>query len=101
MRSIPAIYALLLSVVCIAVARPASAKTEPYPLEYWALREVMSNVQVSPDGKHLGLMKIPNRDGNAIIEIYDASDLSKEPFRVNADPMEIRRRSLGQRYRSW
>ena len=62
---------------------------EPYPLEYWALRSVISNVQISPDGKSLALMKIPSKDGNPIIEVYDATDLEKEPFRLNADPMEI------------
>ncbi len=62
---------------------------EPYPLEYWALRSVISNVEVSPDGKYLGLMKIPSKDGNPIIEVYEAANLDKEPFRLNADPMEI------------
>jgi dipeptidyl aminopeptidase/acylaminoacyl peptidase len=70
--------------------RGASADVvEPYPLEYWALRAVINNVQVSPDGKYLGLMKIPSRDGNPIIEVYETADLSREPFRLNADPMEI------------
>lgn len=62
---------------------------EPYPLEYWALREVINNAQVSPDGKYLGLMKISSKKANPIIEVYDAANLSKEPFRFNADPMEI------------
>lgn len=74
----------------LAVIGPVLANAEPYPLEYWALRAVMTNVEVSPDGIYLGLMKIPNREGNAIIEVYEAADLTKEPFRVNAEPMEIR-----------
>ncbi len=65
------------------------AALEPYPLEYWALRDVIDNARISPDGKHLGLMKIPSRDGNPIIEIYDAANLDKKPFRLNANPMEI------------
>ena len=69
--------------------RAPKRAVEPYPLEYWALRPVISNVAVSPDGKYLGLVKIPSKDGNPIIEIYDAADLAKEPFRLNADPMEI------------
>lgn len=82
---------LLSGLLPVGVARPESSPAvEPYPLEYWALREVIDRVQVSPDGRRLGLMKIPSRDGNPIIEVYDASDLSKEPFRMNADPMEIR-----------
>src|SRR5690606_12457959 len=92
-RTIKGIAALVLlsGLLPVGVARPESSPAvEPYPLEYWALREVIDRVQVSPDGRRLGLMKIPSRDGNPIIEVYDASDLSKEPFRMNADPMEIR-----------
>ena len=71
-------------------AQSVQASNEPYPLEYFALREVINNVSISPDGNKLALHKIPNKDGDPIIEIYDANDLTKEPFRVNADPMEIR-----------
>jgi dipeptidyl aminopeptidase/acylaminoacyl peptidase len=65
--------------------------SEPYPFEYWALRDVVSNVRVSPDGKHVALMKIRTRDANPVIEVYDASNFDKKPFRLNADPMEITR----------
>lgn len=61
----------------------------PYPLEYWALRPVMRNVRVSPDGKRLALLAIPHRAANPVLEIYDAADLKKEPYRMGADPMEI------------
>lgn len=67
----------------------ATPAPDPYPLEYFALREVIDNVRVSPDGRHLALMKIAARDADPVIEIYDAADLTREPFRVNADPMEI------------
>ena len=67
----------------------ADAAPEPYPLDYWALREVINNAQVSPDGERLAIMKIPSKDGNPVIEVYDAGNLEKEPFRFNADPMEI------------
>jgi dipeptidyl aminopeptidase/acylaminoacyl peptidase len=68
----------------------AAGSVEPYPLEYFALREVINSVQISPDGKSLALLKIATRDGNPVLEVYDASNLQKDPFRVNADPMEIR-----------
>lgn len=75
--------------IVVLVLTYGTALAEPYPLEYWALRDVISNVQVSPDGKRLALKKIPSRDGDPIIEVYDAANLDKEPFRMNADPMEI------------
>ena len=61
----------------------------PYPLDYFAMRAVVSNVSVSPDGNHLALLKIETKDGNPIIEVYDAADLDKVPFRMDAKPMEI------------
>ncbi len=65
-----------------------AAAIDPYPLEYFALREVMRNVNISPDGKHLLLLATASKDGNAVLEVYDAANLDKKPFRVNADPME-------------
>ncbi len=80
---------LLLSGFGINTLASAAEAPEPYPLDYWALRPVINNAQVSPDGQHLALMKIPSKDGNPIIEVYDASDLGKKPFRMNANKMEI------------
>jgi dipeptidyl aminopeptidase/acylaminoacyl peptidase len=80
---------LLISVFLVSTFAMEAVTADPYPLEYWALRDVISNVRVAPDGKHLALMKIPNRDSNPVIEVYDASNLDKKPFRLNADPMEI------------
>ena len=81
---------LCLGLVSLAVVLPAVA-SEPYPLKYWALRDVVSFVRISPDGKHLALMKIPTRDANPVIEVYNTSDFNKKPFVFNADPMEITR----------
>lgn len=82
------------SVVALALlfGAQALAKTvEPYPLDYWALRDVISNVEISPDGKHVALLKIPTKDGGPIIEVYPANDLEGEPYRINSNPMEIQR----------
>ncbi|MGI9237648.1 MAG: alpha/beta hydrolase family protein [Woeseiaceae bacterium] len=80
---------LYLAGILGAAASAASDAPDRYPLEYWALRSVINNAQVSPDGKYLGLMKIPSKDANPVIEVYEAANLEKEPFRLNADPMEI------------
>ena len=82
---------ILLKTALVAIvlqALPANAG-EPYPLEYWALREVASNVTVSPDGDQVAMLRILTRSGDPILHIYDADDLDKDPFVVNSDPMEI------------
>jgi dipeptidyl aminopeptidase/acylaminoacyl peptidase len=73
----------------LTTATVGTLRAEPYPLEYWALRDVINSVQVSPDGKYLALLKIPNRDADPFLEVYDASNLEKEPFRMDGGKMEI------------
>lgn len=70
----------------IAAAQDAP---KPYPLEYWALREVINNAQVSPDGKYLALMKIRSKKANPVIEVYETADLNKKPFTIGATKMEV------------
>jgi len=62
---------------------------DPYPLEYFALREVVSNVELLPDGNRVAMLKILSRDGNPILHIYNTADLSADPFVVDSDPMEL------------
>ena len=73
----------------LGTTTPALAEDSPYPLEYWAVRNAMQSVEISPDGEKLALMKIESRDGNPIVEIYDVDDLTAKPVRLAADPMEF------------
>ena len=71
-------------------ADDSATGNEPYPLEYWALREVVSNASVSPDGEHIGMLKILSKDGDPVLHIYDSDNLDDpDPILVNSDPMEI------------
>lgn len=85
--------ALLFVGLLCCLGRPglaaAEGPNEPYPLEYFALRSVVSNVSVSPDGKHVGMLKILTRTGNPILHIYDADNMDNDPFVIDSDPMEI------------
>ncbi|MFT4564816.1 MAG: dipeptidyl aminopeptidase/acylaminoacyl peptidase [Gammaproteobacteria bacterium] len=84
--------ALVTAIVIVGLFTGSSGvaeESDPYPLEYWALRSVIDRAQISPDGKYIGVMKIASKDGNPVIEIYETNNLAKEPFRLNADPMEI------------
>ena len=69
----------------------AAEKIEPYALEEWAKRADMSNVRLSPDGEKLALLRIPTKDGNPNLEVYDANDLGARPFIMDAKPMEMTR----------
>ncbi len=71
------------------LAGTGAVTAEVYPLEYFALREVVENATVSPDGERLAMLKILSRDGDPILYIHDSDDLDADPLVVNADPMEI------------
>lgn len=74
-----------------ALANENAAANEPYPIEYWALRDVVSNVQVSPNGERTAMLKILSKDGDPILHVYDSDNLDDpDPLLINADPMEIR-----------
>ncbi len=83
----------LIAVLISVLTSAAMAKVEPYPLEYWALRDTMRSVEVSPDGKYLAFLHIRSREGNPILEVHKTADLlagkDTDPYRVAADPMEF------------
>jgi len=88
MKKIAIIFSLLLSMFAVNITAHATSK--PYPLEYFAVRDAISNVQVSPDGKYLAFMEINSKKGNPTIVVYETADLSKKPFRAGGDKLQIR-----------
>ena len=67
----------------------AEVSSESYPLDYWARRDAVSNVSLSPDGSKFALLRILERGGNPIIEVYETDNLDDEPRRIDSNPMEI------------
>lgn len=68
----------------------SAAGAAQIPIEVWSLRAAISEVEVSPDGKYLALMKIESKTGNPVVEIRETASLGGKPYRrFNADPMEF------------
>lgn len=79
-----------LAVAVVLLTTNIAKANEPYPLEYFALREAIDVVTVSPGGDKLAMLKILTREGNPILHVYNADNLDEDPFVIDADPMEIR-----------
>lgn len=78
------------SAIGLLTAAPAPTLAQgTVPVDVWALRDVVDQVQISPDGQHVLVHKVESREGEYILEIYRTDDLSKPLRRLNADPMEI------------
>ena len=82
------------SVLGLSAAAPTETQAQAngvpsVPIDVWALRDIVNAVDISPDGKHVLVHKVESREGDYILEVYKADDLSKPLRRLNADPMEI------------
>ena len=78
------------SVLGLSVAAPTQTQaTSAVPIDVWALRDVVNQVDLSPDGKHLLVHINPSREGEYLLQIFKTDDLSKPYRTLNADPMEI------------
>ncbi len=86
----PILTAVVAVALSIGMGPAVSANTAPtVPIETWALRDQVSNVQVSPDGKHLLILKLQGKEGENVLEIYKTDDLSEPLRRLNSKPMEM------------
>ncbi len=83
------LFAAVLSVATIPVSSLAKAGGTPVPIDYFAVRDAISNVEVSPDGKYMAFMKIESKKGNPIIEVYETDNLDKKPYRAGGQKLEI------------
>ncbi len=83
-----AITGILAALMC-SVFLNVKVQAQGFPVEYWAIGDVLSNVDVSPDGKKLSLMKRPSKKSDPIIEIFDVKNMGADPYRIGSKKMEI------------
>ena len=89
MRGSRILARLIMLVMTLSLSGPVVA-SDPYPVDYFAFSAVMRDISVSPSGERLMLLANTSKDGKTFLEVYDAANLDDKPFRVTADPMEIR-----------
>lgn len=85
-------YPLLAAVACAVMpltGTVAETGVPTVPIEVWALRDTVATMDISPDGKHLLMLRMPSKDGQYLLEIYKTDDLSKPWRTLAAKPMEF------------
>lgn len=80
---------LLLSILSLS----SLEGSEPYPTEYWAVRNGVSNFQISSDGTYISYLYIASKNSDPVIHIKNTNDLTKEPQVIGADIMEVQSHS--------
>ena len=76
---------LLLSLFLI----PSLSYSDPYPTDYWAVRNGVSSVQISPEGSYISYLFIGSKYSKPVVHIKEADNFSKEPQVIGADKMEV------------
>ena len=59
---------VLTAILALTLLSSNWATATPYPIDQWARRAAISNIQISPDGRYLGLKKVSGKGANPIIE---------------------------------
>tara|TARA_R110002020_G_scaffold224599_1_gene434338 strand:- start:215807 stop:217786 length:1980 start_codon:yes stop_codon:yes gene_type:complete len=81
--------AAAIAIGCTGLPAVSTAAADPVPIDAWALREVMQNVEINPSGKQIAWLSNTAREGNPILQIYDTGKFSDKPINVGADHMEL------------
>lgn len=88
LKKFPLLAAVALAVVPLT-GTSAQNGMPSVPIDVWALRDTIATMDLSPDGKHLMVLRMPSKDGEYIMEIFKTEDLSKPWRTLNAKPMEM------------
>lgn len=82
------VLALLLG--ALLAPQPLAAETKPPSLEDFAMWPKVYDVDLSPDGKRLAVMRLRQGQGdNYVIDVYETAHLDREPHTLGAERMNI------------
>lgn len=62
---------------------------QPPPLEAFAMRPVILDVDLSPSGEHLAVARLPGQGEHYVIQVYQTADMSAPPYTLGAEHMDI------------
>ncbi|MCH1924037.1 prolyl oligopeptidase family serine peptidase [Shewanella sp. C32] len=81
---------LMLFALAFAVSAGANVATDNVDeVERFATLPFIRTVNVSPDGKHLAVIRSTSKNGDYVIEIYDANNLKQAPVTLGANKMLV------------
>jgi len=68
---------------------PLNLLSEPYPIEYWAVRDGVANFNISADGTYVSYQYIGSKRSKPLIHILKTDKLNESPKVIGADKMEV------------
>lgn len=86
MQSAGRVAALLAPLAC--AANVAEAQSPP-PLEAFAMRPAVLDVDLSPSGEHVAIMRLVGPGLNYAVDVYETDDIGGEAYTLGAEHMDI------------
>lgn len=68
---------------------PLLVIADPYPIEYWAVRDGVANFNISSDGTYVSYQFIESKRSDPVIHILKTNNLEESPKVIGADKMEV------------
>ena len=79
-----------LSGMAAALLLPAVGQAqEPPPLEAFAMRPIVLDVDLSPSGEHLAVVRLPGQGERYVIQVFRTADMAAPPYTLGAERMNI------------
>ena len=82
-KSVPFVFVSLVMFASAAVA------VEPPTLEEFAMRPIVRDVDLSPSGEHMAVMRLAGRGLNYVVDVYESEHMDREPHTLGAEHMDI------------
>ena len=82
-KSVPFVFVSLVLFASAAVA------VEPPTLEEFAMRPIVRDVDLSPSGEHMAVMRLAGRGLNYVVDVYESEHMDREPHTLGAEHMDI------------
>ncbi len=79
-----------LSGMAAALLLPAVGQAqEPPPLEAFAMRPIVLDVDLSPSGEHLAVVRLSGQGERYVIQVFRTADMAAPPYTLGAERMNI------------
>ncbi|MCE2390651.1 MAG: hypothetical protein J4G09_04130 [Proteobacteria bacterium] len=69
----------------------SAAAYEPPPIEAFAMRPIIGEADLSPDGAHLAIRRLLGRGQHYAVFVYETEDLQAKPYTIGSEHMDIMR----------
>ena len=79
-----------LSGMAAALLLPTAGQAqEPPPLEAFAMRPIVLDVDLSPSGEHLAVVRLSGQGERYVIQVFRTADMAAPPYTLGAERMNI------------